>query len=405
MKGQPTPTDTLSRRLPALSTQADAGCEDCFDPAVPTATSTNATDRKRRRSIASSRPATRSFLHAGGRRRIPAAFRPAGVRRHPEVRLARTRVSARQVRRLPSRAPGGLFVQATRLLSILRRTADGGAGYRAFRSTPPPSVKPPNATSSKSSVATSHGPPSPTSGSRPTTRGQVIYRFKQPFRDGSTHVVLDPLDFIARLAALVPRPRLNLTRFHGVFAPNCKHRESVVPKRKPRHEKPDKPLAPMTPNAAPETRLRHRHRDLPQVRWHAARHRLHRKSGCHRRDPRAHSCTRGSHHCPSERTSTQHRAPRRATPGQAPVENDRLTLGSDRYPGNRRFGQTFRLQRPPPHPQPDSTNASDDFPRAPRQSTVLRNHPVSSGYSSYPRAHSCTGRSPTVTTAGAVAAH
>ena len=78
-------------------------------------------------------------------------------------------------------------------------------------------------------------------------RGQLIYRFKPPFRDGSTHVVLEPLDFIARLAALVPRPRLNLTRFHGVFAPNCKHRESVVPKRKPRHEKPDKPLAPMTP--------------------------------------------------------------------------------------------------------------------------------------------------------------
>ena len=77
-------------------------------------------------------------------------------------------------------------------------------------------------------------------------RGQVIYRFKQPFRDGSTHVVLEPLDFIARLAALVPRPRLNLTRFHGVFAPNRKHRESVAPKRKPRHEKPDRPLAPMT---------------------------------------------------------------------------------------------------------------------------------------------------------------
>ena len=75
-------------------------------------------------------------------------------------------------------------------------------------------------------------------------RGQVSYRFKQPFRDGTTHVVLDSLDFIARLAALVPRPRLNLTRFHGVFAPNCKHRESVVPKRKPGQEQPDKPLAP-----------------------------------------------------------------------------------------------------------------------------------------------------------------
>ena len=47
------------------------------------------------------------------------------------------------------------------------------------------------------------------------TRGRVVYRYKQPFRDGSTHVVLEPLDFVARLAALVPRPRLNLTRFHS----------------------------------------------------------------------------------------------------------------------------------------------------------------------------------------------
>lgn len=68
-----------------------------------------------------------------------------------------------------------------------------------------------------------------------------MYQYKHPFGDGSTHVVLEPLDFmyrmygmpraqgcaraaIARLAALVPIPRLNLTRFHGVFAPNCKHR-------------------------------------------------------------------------------------------------------------------------------------------------------------------------------------
>jgi len=29
-----------------------------------------------------------------------------------------------------------------------------------------------------------------------------------------------PLDFIARLATLVPKPRVNLTRFHGVFTPN-----------------------------------------------------------------------------------------------------------------------------------------------------------------------------------------
>ena len=77
-------------------------------------------------------------------------------------------------------------------------------------------------------------------------RGQVVYKFKQPFRDGTTHVVLDPLDFIARLAALVPRPRLNLTRFHGVFAPNSKQREHIVPRHEPKPQAPDKPLAPMT---------------------------------------------------------------------------------------------------------------------------------------------------------------
>jgi hypothetical protein len=32
-------------------------------------------------------------------------------------------------------------------------------------------------------------------------------------------VVFEPLDFLSRLAALVPSPRVNLTRFHGVFAP------------------------------------------------------------------------------------------------------------------------------------------------------------------------------------------
>lgn len=39
---------------------------------------------------------------------------------------------------------------------------------------------------------------------------------------------VSPLDFIARLAALVPKPRVNLTRFHGVFAPNSKDRGDVV---------------------------------------------------------------------------------------------------------------------------------------------------------------------------------
>jgi hypothetical protein len=36
------------------------------------------------------------------------------------------------------------------------------------------------------------------------------------------------VDFIARLAALVPKPRVNLTRYHGVLAPNHRWRGLVT---------------------------------------------------------------------------------------------------------------------------------------------------------------------------------
>ena len=56
-----------------------------------------------------------------------------------------------------------------------------------------------------------------------TPNGNVRYQLKTPYRDGTTHVMFEPLDFVARLAALVPKPRVNLTRFHGVFAPTSRH--------------------------------------------------------------------------------------------------------------------------------------------------------------------------------------
>jgi hypothetical protein len=40
---------------------------------------------------------------------------------------------------------------------------------------------------------------------------------------------LEPLEFMQRLAALVPRPRLHLIRFHGVLAPNAKLRSDIIP--------------------------------------------------------------------------------------------------------------------------------------------------------------------------------
>ena len=43
-------------------------------------------------------------------------------------------------------------------------------------------------------------------------QGQFRYRLKTPYRDGPTHIVLEPLAFIARLAALLPPPQAHLTR-------------------------------------------------------------------------------------------------------------------------------------------------------------------------------------------------
>ena len=61
--------------------------------------------------------------------------------------------------------------------------------------------------------------------------GQVIYKLKTPYQNGTTHIVLSPLDFLSRLSSLVPRPRVHLTRFHGVFAPHFKYRSLITPKQ------------------------------------------------------------------------------------------------------------------------------------------------------------------------------
>ena len=37
---------------------------------------------------------------------------------------------------------------------------------------------------------------------------------------------------MAKLAALIPKPRANLTRYHGVLAPNSKQRISVTPAKR-----------------------------------------------------------------------------------------------------------------------------------------------------------------------------
>ena len=61
-----------------------------------------------------------------------------------------------------------------------------------------------------------------------TSNGNVKYQLKTPYRNGTTHVIFEPLDFMAKLAALIPKPKVNLTRVHGVFAPNSQYRKIIT---------------------------------------------------------------------------------------------------------------------------------------------------------------------------------
>jgi hypothetical protein len=58
--------------------------------------------------------------------------------------------------------------------------------------------------------------------------GRLSYRLKTPWRNGTTHVMFEPLEFLARLAVLVPPPRVNMVRFHGVIGPAAKWRAAIV---------------------------------------------------------------------------------------------------------------------------------------------------------------------------------
>ncbi len=55
------------------------------------------------------------------------------------------------------------------------------------------------------------------------------YVFKRPWRDGTSRVILTPLELIEKLVPLVPRTRAHLTRYHGVLAPAARWRPAVIP--------------------------------------------------------------------------------------------------------------------------------------------------------------------------------
>ena len=63
-----------------------------------------------------------------------------------------------------------------------------------------------------------------------TSEGRLVLRLKKPWRDGTSAIILTPTEFLERLTALIPPPRKNQIRYHGVFAPNARLRAQIVPK-------------------------------------------------------------------------------------------------------------------------------------------------------------------------------
>jgi hypothetical protein len=69
--------------------------------------------------------------------------------------------------------------------------------------------------------------------------GRLLYGLKRRWRDGTTHVIYEPLELMERLAAFVPASRFNIIRYYGVLAPSAAFRSLILPQAeassKPRH--------------------------------------------------------------------------------------------------------------------------------------------------------------------------
>ncbi len=63
--------------------------------------------------------------------------------------------------------------------------------------------------------------------------GVIAYRLQRPDGRGRTILLMTPVEFLSRLTAILPAPRLALRRQLGVFAPGSPDRRKVIPTKAP----------------------------------------------------------------------------------------------------------------------------------------------------------------------------
>jgi hypothetical protein len=107
--------------------------------------------------------------------------------------------------------------------------------------------------------------------------GRVVLTLKTAWVDGTRQLVFEPLELLEKLAALVPRPRINLVLYHGVLAPiqAGEHELSRTARRRRRwqsraHARGDRRVdagrSPLDVGRSDATGLRHRRAGLPALR-------------------------------------------------------------------------------------------------------------------------------------------
>ena len=63
---------------------------------------------------------------------------------------------------------------------------------------------------------------------RLSSDGRVLLELKSQWADGTSHLLFEPLELLEKLAALTPRPRINLVLYYGVLAPHSRWRSRAV---------------------------------------------------------------------------------------------------------------------------------------------------------------------------------
>ena len=112
---------TGTRRRAGASASGRGGGVECDGLSAPSSRGDGA--------LPSGRGQCRGVLRASRRARVePAALRSRGVRGLSRLRTLGTRFRSRQVHGVPPRVPGGLQLQAPRLVPLLRGAAHGGDG-------------------------------------------------------------------------------------------------------------------------------------------------------------------------------------------------------------------------------------------------------------------------------------